>query len=172
MKTIFLLVLFFLLISSPIAFAASSYILPYPSVMPGSIFYKLRLLQETIEKYWYFGDFGQFDYNLKESDKYLVEAKTLFEYQQYFLGYKALQKSNYYFRNISQYLTFAQKNHKDITEKRSILHQAAVKHIEVLNKLIHEVPSEFVWKPEKGSSTPLPLKTGMQRAIETRKEIL
>ena len=67
-------------------FAESQYVLPYPSAMPGSFLYKLNLVQEEILRYWYFGDFGQFKYNLGLSDKYLVEAKTLFEYKQYLLA--------------------------------------------------------------------------------------
>ena len=60
------------------AFAESPYVLPYPSAMPGSIFYKLNLIQDELLRFWYFGDFGQFKYNLAQSDKYLVEAINLF----------------------------------------------------------------------------------------------
>src|SRR5687768_12398331 len=81
--------------------AQSDYVLPYPSSMPGSSLYKIRLIFEEINKYWYFGNISQFTYNLRQSDKYLIEAKTLFEYKQYFLAYQALEKSNHYFNKIS-----------------------------------------------------------------------
>ncbi|MCL4418206.1 MAG: hypothetical protein M1365_16230 [Actinobacteria bacterium] len=95
------------------ASAQSSYVLPYPSAMPGSSSYKIHQLYESIIKYWYFGNLGQFKYNLKQSDKYLVEAKTLFEYNQYLLASKALTKSDYYFKNIEPYLLKAKNEIKN-----------------------------------------------------------
>ena len=71
--------LLFLILATSFSFAESDYVLPYPSSMPGSKFYQIRLIWDEVKKYWYFGSFGQFEYNLKQSDKYLVEAKTLFE---------------------------------------------------------------------------------------------
>ncbi len=79
---LFFLLSLFLPLSS---FAQSDYVLPYPSSMPGSIYYKLHLAWESVIEYWNFGDFGQFIYNLKQFNKYVVEAKTLFEYIQYLL---------------------------------------------------------------------------------------
>lgn len=137
--------------------AASTYILPYPSAMPGNVFYKLHLIMEKILQYWYFGDFGKFTYNLKESDKYLVEAKTLFEYDQYLLGFSALKKSDNFFRQINPDLLNAKKHGKNINDKKILLHQAALKHIEILEKIKGEVPSEFTWLPEKGNETHLDL---------------
>src|ERR1700749_87312 len=95
----FIIATFFLSFTQ-VASADSPYVLPYPSFMPGTIFYKIDRVIEIFEKYWYFGDFGQFTYNLKESDKYLVQAKTLFEYQQYLLAMVALQQSDAYFQKI------------------------------------------------------------------------
>ena len=101
---VFLIILFvFSIIPQPL-FAEASYVLPYPSAMPGSKFYKLHQLFEKFEKYWYFGNFSNFHYNLKYSDKYLVEAKTLFEYKQYLLAYQALKKSNSFFLKTKQSL--------------------------------------------------------------------
>ena len=74
--------LFFIILIPSSVYAQSSYVLPYPSQMPGGLYYKIHLIYENVSKYWYFGDFGRFDYNLKQSDKYLVETKTLFEYKQ------------------------------------------------------------------------------------------
>lgn len=155
MKKAVIFLLLFILFSSNITFAASSYVLPYPSTMPGGISYKLHLVWEKVSQYWYFGNFGQFEYNLKESDKYLIEAQTLFEYQQYLLGYNALQKSNEYFAKTLPNLESAKKNGKNIVEKRQLLAKAALKHSEVLEKMKANTPATVHWSPEKSASSEL-----------------
>ncbi|MCL4418692.1 hypothetical protein M1146_01160 [Patescibacteria group bacterium] len=165
---IIIIVLFIAILISYPVYAQSDYVLPYPSVMPGGISYKLHLIIEEIEKYWYFGNFGQFEYNLKESDKYLIEAKTLFEYNQYLLGSKALKKSDLYFSRIFPYLTKAKKEHKIIDSKRSLLREAAKKHIEVLSRLQREVPETFLWRPEKVQPTYLYLKKDIEQSMSIR----
>lgn len=151
-----------------LSYAQSTYVLPYPSVMPGGIQYKIHTVWENLLKYWYFGSFGQFTYNLKESDKFLVEAKVLFEYKQYLLGTTALEKSNFYFVHVKPYLMKAEKEGKDISQKKVILHEASLKHIEVLTSLKTNVPDSFLWQPEKSPTTQLPLKKVIQDAIEER----
>ena len=164
---IFQILLLFLIIGLPV-FATSDYVLPYPSYMPGSFMYKVRLVSEKIMKYWYFGSFSQFTYNLKQSDKYLVEAKTLFEYKQYLLGLNALQKSDKYFLVTFQYLKNAKAENKDISEKYSLLKAAAKKHIEILTNLEQIVPREFLWRPEKSPPTNLYLKSDIEKSIKIR----
>ena len=154
------------------AHGQSTYVLPYPSNMPGSIFYNLDLIHEKISKYWYFGNFGQFDYNLKMADKYLVEAKTLFEYKQYLLGHKALRKSDEHFTKISAYLEQANRKNKNISNKKTVLKEAALKHIEVLEKMDTETPDVFHWEPEKVAPTSLYLKRDIESAINIRKNNL
>ena len=171
MRKILLLVTLLLTFFNLFAFSAtadSSYVLPYPSSMPGSSFYKLGLLKEYILKYWYFGDFGQFTYNLKESDRYLVEAKTLFEYKQYLLAYQSLRKSNQYFKNTAPYLLKAKEHGKDIKDKSIILKEAGRKHLQVLNILKSELPSEFTWTPEKDSSQSLEISRLLKASIDLR----
>lgn len=136
--------------------------------MPGTILYKLHLVSEAIRQYWYFGSFSQFEYDLKESDKYLVEAKTLFEYQQYLLGYEALMKSNIYFAKTYPNLLQAKLEGKNISEKRKIFISASEKHVEVLKKMRVEVPIEFVWTPEKENKTKLMLYKAIDDAIAIR----
>jgi len=161
-----------LFLSALPSYASSTYVLPYPSTMPGSIFYKIHLVEETVLRYWYFGDFGQFTYNLKESDKYLVEAKTLFEYNQYLLGYEALKKSDVYFSKTLPYLLKAQKQGKDISANRDLLSQAALKHKEVLLTVKQEVPPVFNWTPEKSALTVLNLKAAIDASIAIRDKYL
>lgn len=165
----FLATLLFFTVTS---YAASNYVFPYPSTMPGSIFYKIHLLQEALLKYWYFGNFGQFNYNLKESDKYLVEAKTLFEYNQYLLGFSALKKSDSYFINTLPNLINAQNKNKNVSAYRQLLSEAAGKHIEVLTKLEQEIPESFTWAPEKSLPTRLNLKSLIENSIKIRNKFL
>ena len=154
------------------AHASSNYVLPYPSTMPGTIFYKIHLAEEKLLQFWYFGSFGQFTYNLKQSDKYLVEAKTLFEYNQYLLGFNALKKSDYYFKQTLPFLLKARREGKNISENREILRQAAEKHQEVLLKMEREVPEVFTWSPEKSLPTKLNLKDAINESIKIRENYL
>lgn len=167
-----MIVLFFLFFLKTSVSAESNYVLPYPSAMPGSIFYKVHFLLERASKYWYFGDFGQFNYNLKFSDKYLVEAKILFEYNQYLLASQALGKSDRYFEKIHPNLEKAKNNGKNIKEQRQILGQAAKKHIEILTALKKILPENFIWTPEKSTPTSLNFKDMLNHSIEVRMEYL
>jgi len=169
---LFILVFLFLPFFKTPVFAQSSYVLPYPSSLSGSLFYNAHLAYEAISKYWYFGNFGQFNYNLKMADKYLVEAKTLFEYKQYLLGYKVLRKSDSYFINILPNLVKAEKNGKNTFQKREILKEASEKHIEVLEQIEGNTPSIFVWQPEKSTPTTLNLEKALNQSIHLRKKIL
>lgn len=162
------IVLFCLIVSSKTVLANSEYVLPYPSTMPGGVLYKIHAISEYIQRYWYFGSFGQFSYNLKESDKYLVEAKTLFEYQQYLLGFKALLKSNEYFEKINPALSRAKAEGKDISVKLQIFIAASEKHKETLERMKIDVPGEVVWAPEKENPTKIMLHQAIENAIVIR----
>lgn len=167
-KWILVISIFCFLIVIPSAFAESSYVLPYPSTMPGGIAYKLHGVWEELMKFWYFGTFGQLKYNLARADKYLVEAKTLFEYKQYLLGYQALKKSDSYFSKTLLLLKKAKVENKDIGQNRKILAEAALKHMEELAKLQKVVPQDFLWQPEKSAPTQLPLASSIQSSINLR----
>lgn len=169
---LFLLVFLFLILFKTSVFAQSNYVLPYPSSMPGSLFYKSHLVYEAISRYWYFGDFGQFNYNLKMADKYLVETKTLFEYKQYLLGYKSLQKSDLYFANILPIIAKAESNNKNVTQKKLILKGAWQKHVEILEKIEMETPDTFIWQPEKALPTTLYLKKTILNSVFVREKSL
>lgn len=164
-------ILFLLLISNSFIFASSSYILPYPSAMPGNKFYKLRLVVEQIEKYWYFGNLSQFKYNLSLSDKYLVEAKTLFEYNQFLLAYNSLQKSDSYFPKAQESLLLAKKEGKNIDDKEKILHSASEKHQEVLRFLEKDLPEVYAWMPEKEKPSTLKIRNAIENSIRIRRQI-
>ncbi len=152
--------------------AESSYVLPYPSYMPGNFFYKPRLIISELSKYIYFGDFGKYDYNLKESDHYLVEAKILFDYKQYLLATNALKKSDEYFMNIYPNLENAKRNGKDISERELKLKEASRKHMETLGHLGENLPEEVDWNPEDSIGTNLKLKEIIESSINTRNSVL
>lgn len=172
MKWVFTILLC-LFLSLPVkAYAQSSYVLPYPSDMPGSRFYKAQLLIERVSKLWYFGNFGSFKYSLKNSDKYLVEAKTLLEYNQFLLANNSLIKSNDYFSDAPRYLEKAKIEGKDISSSKSVLDSAREKHIEVLTKLKKEVPATVIWKPENEKPTDIKLHLEIDESIALRSETL
>lgn len=167
------LVIFSLNLTIPrFVFAESSYVLPYPSYMPGNFFYQPRIIISKISKYIYFGDFGKFDYNLKEADHYLVEAKTLFDYKQYLLATNALNKSDEYFKNIYPALENARKNGKDISERDLILKEASRKHMETLGDLVEYLPEEVEWVPENSTPVNLNLKKILENSINIRNSVL
>lgn len=152
--------LILILSSTTTAKASSDYVLPYPSFMPGNPLYRVNLLKDEVLKYWYFGSFSQFKYNLKQTDKYLVEAKTLFEYKQYLLAIRALQRSTFYFERANA------------GDQLLILKKAAEKHTEVLRKLSKEVPETFIWQEEKSRPVALFLKNSIENAVLIRERNL
>jgi len=152
-------------------FAESGYVLPYPAVMPGNKLHRVQEMKNMALKYWYFGSIGQFEYNRKMADTYLVEAKTLFEYKQYLLGFRALQKSNNYFEKAPFYLERAEKEGKDISEKKEVLKKASEKHKEVLSNMQQYTPKEFFWQPEKVKPTMLKIHEEIEKAIEIRNKL-
>lgn len=166
-----LLLLAYLFFNSSVYAAPSDYVLPYPPQMPGSYVYKFRIIGEKIQKLWSFGSLSQFSYNLKLADKYLVQAKTLFEYKQYLLGYESLKESDIFFKDAISSLNTAKVEKKDITEKTKIFKSASLKHIEVINILQTVLPEEVNWIPEKTASTKLLLRNAIKNSLEIRKLI-
>lgn len=150
--------------------AYSDYVLPYPSSMPGSFAYKLENFKERVSKYYYYGDIGRYRYNTFYSDKYLVEAITLFNYKQYFLGYESLQKSNEYFKNISLSLNSANKHDKHTSNFINSYKSESDKHIEELEKLKLIVPFNYNWQAENEKANLLKLHALIDRSIAIRKE--
>lgn len=133
----------------------ADYVLPYPSFMPGNKLYRISRLVDEVKKYWYWGRIGQIKYHMMLSDKYLVEAKTLFEYKQYLLAVDALERSNDHFKAIS---------HTDA----DLINEESLAHRQVLEKLRKESPEQFQWTPERKNSTILPIAKLLEDAIATR----
>lgn len=164
-----LILLSFLAIAGPVR---ADYVLPYPSYMPGNKFYRVSRLLDKLENYWYWGNIAQVKYHLKLSDKYLVEAKTLFEYKQYLLGINALIRSDREFKFIPADLIKAAYEGKDISKLEQLVKDAATEHIKVLTKLESEIPKKFVWMPEKQKSQELNLSESFIKSINIRESLL
>lgn len=169
---IFIVTLLFLFLPKHIVNAESNYVLPYPSEMPGSKLYKAFVLWDELMAYWYFGSLSQFTYNLEQSDKYLVEAKTLFEYKQYLLAESALEKSDEYFSQAKRALDEASKEGKDIKNTKALFREAAKKHIEVLEVTKIEAPEAFTWQPEKIQPSILQIGKDLTESIQIRQSCL
>jgi len=165
---IFFLLLFFTIV--PPVFSASDYVLPYPSSMPGSKGYMFDQVQEKLSPLWHFGDFGSFKNNLYYADKYIVEAKVLFEYNQYLLATVALRKSDSYFSRLENNLNNASQNGKDITQKREILMSASQKHVDILTDIASNTPEDFLWVPEDNLPTKLHIHTMIEESLHIRRQ--
>lgn len=160
------LTLFFVLTPSA---RASEYVLPYPSYMPGNAMYKVRQLVEKLQEYWYFGDMTKVKYHLKMADKYLVEAKTLFEYKQIKLAIAALDRSNYHFSNAFLYERDVVYDKKDNGEQSKQLQEAGEKHITIIDALSHELPEKIEWHEEKKDAESISLAMAFKQAALIRK---
>ena len=145
----------------------AEYVLPYPSFMPGNKIYTIARIIDSIKRYWYFGNISKVKYHLGLSDKYLVEAKTLFEYKQYLLGVDALKRTTKQFQTLPLYVKQAKLEHKDMNAFILTISEAAVIHRSVLNEMKISSPESFQWVPEKASSSDLLLHNELDNAIGT-----
>ena len=169
-RVIFCLLLFLCTAATRNAYA--SYMLPYPSFMPGNKLYRLSRISDTLKLRWSFGSIARAKAYMSVSDKYLVEAKTLFEYQQYLLGADALKRSNSAFEQIPIYIQQGRNERKDMSGIIILLTEEVVVHEKILSQMAKEVPQEFLWTPEKTSATHLSLFQYIEGAIKIRQSIV
>jgi hypothetical protein len=137
--------------------------------MPGNKIYRISRAFDLIQNWWYFGSIAQIKYHLKLSDKYLVEAKTLFEYKQYLLGHDALKRSDDQFLLISSHIDNGIKEGKDMSLWKQLFVDAGKIHSDILNNLILVLPRQFEWVPEKALPSTLQLHEALIRSIDMRK---
>ena len=147
----------------------ASYVLPYPSYMPGNKLYTISRIVDTLSNRWYSGSIAQIKYHLKLADKYLVESKTLFEYKQYLLAVDALKRSDSEFLAIPDHISKASQEGKDVRNVSETVQSAAIKHTEVLTNIYASVPKSFLWVPEISASTELDLEPTILHALRIRK---
>jgi hypothetical protein len=143
----------------------AEYVLPYPSTMPGNKLYKVTRIIDSLKKYWYFGNIAQVKYHLGLSDKYLVEAKTLFEYKQYLLATDSLKRSNDQFSQIHQYVVKAEAEGENMQNFKKIISDASIVHQQVLEQLLDNTPEDFEWRPEKAKTEMLYIHDDLHNAI-------
>jgi hypothetical protein len=147
---------------------ANGYVLPYPSFMPGNKLYKVSQVFDIVGNYWNWGSIAQAKYHLALADKYLVESKTLFEYNQYLLAVKALNHSNGEVQKVLPFINNGTKEGKDMSLLRTIFSSALDKHIEVLGFLKTIVPKTYTWQPEKATATDLHIFDDIESSILLR----
>lgn len=153
-KKILVVVTFFVLPQ----YVRAEYVLPYPSYMPGNKLYVISRLIDRIKQPFYFGNISSYKYHLSLADKYLVEAKTLFEYKQYLLATDALGRSDAEFVKAPVYIKRAKAEKKDVRKFEAQFQGAAVVHQMVLKRLQKELPEQFQWTPEKDVPINLPIR--------------
>jgi hypothetical protein len=161
-----LLFIVYSLLFIPSAYA--DYVLPYPSYMPGNKIYRISRIIDSLKKYWYFGNLAQVKYHQSLGDKYLVESKTLFEYKQYLLASEALLRSDSYVSAITGYIQKAKKEGIDTKQLENTVTEEMVVHLSVLKNMESQLPSEFIWKPEKAESTDLQIEAMLKRSSSLR----
>jgi len=169
-KNIFVVIIFIHLsfIIGHLSLVHADYVLPYPSYMPGNKLYKVSRIIDQVKKFWYWGSIAGVKYHLGLSDKYLVEAKTLFEYKQYLLATDALRRSDTEYIEIPQFIVRAKVEGKDITLLEKTVKEAAQTHIQILDGFKQTVPAEFTWTPEKTTPTILPIGNLIETSINIR----
>lgn len=165
--SLFLLVLLF---STP-SLVFSEYMLPYPSVMPGNKVYRVSRIFDELKRYWSFGSIAQTKYIMSMADKYLVEAKTLFEYKQYLLAFDALNRSDNEITKLSSLVGAGVAEKKNMSRIVSSIKEEMRAHEMVLIKLQTELPSEFTWTPEREVSTVLAIYDRLMESIKLRQKI-
>lgn len=127
---------------------------------------------DEAKRCWYWGNLASYRYYLGQSDKTLVEAKTLFEYGQYLLAMQAIRRSGEAIEHANQYFQNAKREQKIGRQQRQELSDAMSEHIRVLSSIRTQTPEEFYWSPEKESSQTLRIHQELDRAIGVREDML
>jgi len=133
--------------------------------MPGNKLYSVSRVIDQVNNWWFFGSIAKVKYHLGLSDKYLVEAKTLFEYKQYLLGVDALKRSTMQFQILPFYVKQGISEDKNMDIFISAISESAEVHKTVLEEMKNTCPETFQWIPEKDSPTHLPLWSEIENAI-------
>ncbi|MEK7060610.1 MAG: DUF5667 domain-containing protein [Patescibacteria group bacterium] len=170
MKYIVSILLFAIVIFTP-ARVHAEYVLPYPSFMPGNKIYRVSRMFDQLKRYWSFGSIAQTKYTMNMADKYLVEAKTLFEYKQYLLAFDALDRSDKEIVKLSKQVQSGIEEKKNMSLVVESIKEEMSVHEMLLTKLQKEMPSEFIWTPEKQASTVLSIRERLMISIKLRQDI-
>jgi len=174
MKKIIAVIISFYLsfIIGHLALVHAEYVLPYPSYMPGNKMYRVSRILDTVKKFWYWGTIAQIKYHLGLSDKYLVEAKTLFEYKQYLLATDALKRSDAALADIPSLINKGSGEGKDMSQFAKTVVEAMQVHVEKLTAMAGQLPGEFLWTPEKKDATNLSIEQMLNTSTSIRQKII
>ena len=171
MKKIFSICLLLTVICSQLTTTVyADYVLPYPSYMPGNKMYRVMRVVDQVKRYWYWGNIAQVKYHQSLADKYLIEAKTLFEYKQYLLAADALTRSDSQVEAIVPFIDKARQQGIDTKLLRTGLAEEMSVHLSVLKVMNVLSPKEFVWTPEKAKPTDLHIGTMLEHSFALREE--
>lgn len=170
MFTSILLIGILFVTSVPHCFSQGEYVLPYPSLMPGHPLYTTQEIVEKVQGVLSFGNFAKLKHHLRVADKKLVEAKTLFEYQQYLFARNALDDYKKHLRLAHVHLEKAKKEGKNTSEKKVLFRNAIAKHWSVLKEIKKEQPEHFLWQPERGVSEIIRIREILDHAIQLGEE--
>ncbi|OGG08352.1 hypothetical protein A2154_01535 [Candidatus Gottesmanbacteria bacterium RBG_16_43_7] len=146
----------------------ADYVLPYPSLMPGHKLYRLMEITDRLKGIYSWGNITSFKYRLRQADKYLVEGKTLFEYKQYLLAVRSLDKSDHEVTLLIPALRKAETEGKNISAQLQVVFSAMDKHSQVLSDISITVPAEFVWRDEFKDSVRLDLDRILENSMKLR----
>jgi hypothetical protein len=155
----------------PLFFVSASYMLPYPSYMPGNKLYRVSRIIDNVKHFWYWGTIAQLKYHVGLSDKYLVEAKTLFEYKQYLLATDALKRSDQELSDIMLLVDEGNREGKDMSEQKKIVSESMQVHVVTLAEMKNQLPGEFVWTPEKSDPQKLSIGSMLDTSIQIRQMV-
>lgn len=169
-KKIVIVFIFFIVLLTPNTVFAE-YVLPYPSYMPGNKLYKVTRVLDKLKNYWHWGSIAQVKYHMALGDKYIVEAKTLFEYKQYLLGLDALKRSDKEIAVIPLYVRRFQQEGKPIDQFIEIIKQEMFTHTLLLENIKSSLPIRFEWRDEKKEPILLPIHEYINESIAIRAQI-
>ncbi|MFZ2025215.1 MAG: hypothetical protein WAV51_02965 [Microgenomates group bacterium] len=172
MKKISLYLLLFVSFMYFVPQVYAEYVLPYPSFMPGNKIYRVSRMMDTLKNYWNWGTIAQIKYHLSLSDKYLVEAKTLFEYKQYLLAADAITRSDAALVDITSLIEKGMREGKDMSVQKTIVVEAMKTHVSTIEYMKQWLPNEFQWIPEKAVATDLSIGVMLDTSIQIRNTLL
>jgi len=134
----------------------------------------LYIVSKFIDKVrgiWSFGNIAQLKYRMSLADKYLVEAKILFEYKQYVFAVDALKKSSTEIGMITPFVQNAQQKGIDMRQFRKLICEQMVVHQSVISALSVGLPESYIWQEEKKNAVDLPINILLNEATAVRLQI-
>ncbi len=159
-----------LMLCLPLGRVYAEYVLPYPSAMPGNKLYRVSRLMDTFKRYWHFGTLGQIKYRMQLADKYLVEAKTLFEYKQYSLANDALIRSRAEAAPLAELVGNLVGQGKDPSQVRTLVCGQSAVHTAILTSMRATLPQTFLWEDENKEAKVIPIRKSIEDALGTAGE--